>query len=65
MYIVIHKVTDKTAVIKDKTELSYHLGISLSTIYRRENKRKWETDNFIVYVPDKIAIKSRRGGNRK
>lgn len=62
MYIVINKFTDETAVIKEKSPLSEHLGISLRTVHRKTIDRMWETEQHIVYKADVVLLKSRRGG---
>jgi hypothetical protein len=62
MYIAINKNTQESAVIKEKTTLSYLIGKSTSTIHRNQGLKMWETNDFLIYNPQKILIKSKRGG---
>lgn len=62
MYIVIDKTTQNSAIIKEKTTLSNYINVSLSTIYRNKDVLCWNIGNFIVYKPQTILIKSKRGG---
>ncbi len=64
MYIIINKITQESAVIKEKTEVSNYINKSISTIYRNETKKTWETKEYIIYNPKTILIKSNRGGKR-
>jgi len=62
MYILINKTTNESSIIKEKTTLSYLIGKSVSTIYRNESLKVWESNNFLIYNPQKILLKSQRGG---
>lgn len=64
MYIIINKITQESAVIKEKTEVSSYINKSISTIYRNETKKIWETKEYIIYNPKTIILKSNRGGKR-
>lgn len=65
MYIILNKLTDKTAVIKEKTEIAGYLNKSISTIRRNLKAKRWETDTFIVIEADFVQVKSNRGGKRE
>lgn len=62
MYILIDKTTNESSIIKEKTTLSYLISKSVSTIYRNESLKVWESNNFLIYNPQKILLKSQRGG---
>lgn len=62
MYIILNKITSETAIIKEKSPLAEYLGISLRTVQRKGNEKIWETDSHIIYIPDIVLLKSRRGG---
>lgn len=62
MYIAINKKTQESAVIKEKTTLSTLIDKSTSTIYRNQGLKMWETKDFLIYNPQKVLIKSNRGG---
>ncbi len=62
MYIIINKITQESSIIKEKTTLSTVIDRSISTIRRNESKKYWQTDNFLIYNPQKVLIKSNRGG---
>ena len=62
MYITINKKTQESAVIKEKTTLSTLIDKSVSTIYRNQDLKMWETKDFLIYNPQKVLIKSNRGG---
>lgn len=62
MYILINKNNQESAIIKEKTVLSTLIGKSVSTIYRNRSLKMWETDEFTIYNPQKVEIKSKRGG---
>lgn len=62
MYILINKTTNESSIIKEKTTLSTLIGKSTSTIYRNQDLKVWESDNFLIYNPQKVLIKSQRGG---
>jgi hypothetical protein len=65
MYIVLSKTSNKTAVIKNQTELAGYLNKVVSTVRRNlKDVSRWETENFIVIKPDYIQIKSNSGGKR-
>ena len=64
MYIVIETTTQKSAIIKDKTELSGYIGVSISTISRKSNLIKWEYKQYTIYKPEYCQLKSNRGGKR-
>ena len=65
MYIILNKLTNKTAVIKEKTEIAGYLNKSISTIRRNLKAKRWETDEFIVIKADFVRVKSNRGGKRE
>ena len=62
MYIIIDKNTQESCIIKEKTTVSTIINKSVSTIYRNEAKKYWETHQFLIYNPQKVLIKSKRGG---
>lgn len=62
MYILINKNNQESAIIKEKTVLSTLINRSVSTIYRNRRLKMWETDEFTIYNPQKVLIKSQRGG---
>jgi len=62
MYIIINKITQESAIIKDKTSVSLYIGKSVATIYRKQTLKWWQTDEFLIYNPQKVLIKSQRGG---
>jgi len=62
MYIIINKTTQESAIIKEKTTLSTIINKSTSTIYRNQGLKVWESDNFLIYNPQKVLIRSQRGG---
>lgn len=65
MYIIINKITQESAVIKEKTEVSNYINKSISTIYRNESKKIWETKEYLIYNPKVVILKSNRGGKRE
>jgi len=66
MYIVLSKTSAKTAIIKDKTELSSYINKAVSTIRRNlKSLKKWETKDFTIIKPDYVQIKSNSGGKRE
>ena len=48
MYIAINKKTQESAVIKEKTTLSTLIDKSVSTIYRNQDLKMWETKDFLI-----------------
>ncbi len=62
MYILINKTTQESAIIKEKSTLSTLINKSVSTIYRNQSLKWWESGNFLIYNPQKVIIKSQRGG---
>lgn len=62
MYILIDKTTQESSIIKEKTTLSYIICKSTSTIYRNQTLNVWECNNFLIYNPKKVLIRSKRGG---
>jgi len=62
MYIIIDKITQESYIIKEKIAVSNLINKSTSTIYRNESKKCWETPQFLIYNPQKVLIKSQRGG---
>lgn len=62
MYIIINKETQESAIIKEKVSVSTFISKSVSTIYRNESLKWWETTKFIIYNPQIIQLKSNRGG---
>ena len=62
MYIIINKTTNESAIIKEKIAVSLLIGKSVSTIYRKQHLKMWEYGNFLIYNPQKVLIKSQRGG---
>lgn len=64
MYIIIDKITQESAVIKEKITVSKLIDKSVSTIYRNQSLKWWETSKFLIYNPQKVDIKSKRGGKK-
>lgn len=62
MYIIIDKETNKSAIIKEKQSVSNYINKSVSTIYRNKSLLMWETEQFLIYNPSIVQIKSERGG---
>ena len=65
MYILINKTTNESAIIKEKSTLSTIINKSVATIYRNQGLKVWECNNFLIYNPQKVLIKSKRGGFRR
>jgi len=64
MYIIINKISNESAIIKEKNTLSTYISRSVDTISRKKYLLMWETKEFIIYNPQIILIKSSRGGKR-
>lgn len=64
MYILIEKSSEKVSVYKEISPLASYLSVSRSTIYRNIKNNKWETINFILYIPDFVQKRSKRGGKK-
>jgi len=65
MYIVLSKTDEKTAVIRNLTEVSGYINKVVSTVRRNlKNFSRYETEKFIVIKPDFVQIKSNSGGKR-
>ena len=62
MYILINKTTNESAIIKEKSTLSTLINKSVSTIYRKQSLKVWSSGNFLIYNPQKVLLKSQRGG---
>jgi hypothetical protein len=62
MYIIVDKSTQESYIIKEKTTVSSLIDKSVSTIYRNQSLKWWETDKYLIYNPQKVLIKSQRGG---
>ena len=62
MYIIINKTTNESSIIKDKTAVSDFICKSVSTIYKNQSLKMWQTTKFLIYNPQKVLIKSKRGG---
>ena len=62
MYITINKTTQESAIFKEKSKLSLHIGKSVATIYRNKHLKSWETLKHTIYNPQIVQIKSNRGG---
>ena len=62
MYIIIDKLTQESSIIKEKITVSYIIGRSVATIYRNQHLKHWQTDKYLIYNPQKVVIKSNRGG---
>lgn len=65
MYIVITKLSDKSAIFLEKASLSKYIGKSVDTIRRKQGLTKWETNEFIIYNPSIVKIKSNIGSKTK
>ena len=66
MYIVLSKTNEKTAVIRNLTEVAGYINKVVSTIRRNlKDVSRWETEKFIVIKPDFVQIKSNSGGKRE
>ena len=66
MYIVLNKSNNKSAFIRELTELSAYINVATHTIKRalKVNER-WEIGDFIIIIPDYVQLKSNRGGFRE
>lgn len=64
MYVAINKTTDEVAVIKEKSSLARHIGMSVRNIYRKPDVNLWETDGFLIYKVTTLMLKSIRGGGK-
>ena len=62
MYIIVDKITQESYVIKEKITVSNLINKSVSTIYRNQSLKWWETSQFLIYNPKKVIVKSQRGG---
>lgn len=62
MYILINKATNESAIIKEKSVLSTLINKSVATIRKKQSLKWWETNEFLIYNPQKVIIKSQRGG---
>lgn len=66
MYIILSKTSNKTAVIKDKTEIAIYINQPIWRVSRNLNKlSRWEVDDYIIITPDYIQSKSNSGGFRE
>lgn len=61
MYIIINNITNESAIIKEKTPLAKHLGVSFNTVNKNKDLNVWKIKSFTVYKPEIIEIKSKRG----
>ena len=64
MYVLIKKDENFTGIYKDKSEISNKLGVNVKTITRNLKNGRYETDKFLLIIPDFIQNKSKRGGKR-
>lgn len=66
MYTVIDTKTNKPLIIiKERTQLSKYLGVSISTIQRKEKLFTFQTDKYTIYFCKNVLLKSKRGGKRE
>ena len=66
MYIVLSKTSEKTAVIRNQTELASYLNLSVRKLrHSLKDVIKLEVGDFIIIKPDYIQIKSNSGGYRE
>lgn len=66
MYIILSKTTNKTAVIKDKTEIAGYTNLPIRLVRKElRNNIRWEIGDFIIITPDYIQSKSNSGGFRE
>lgn len=66
MYILLSKTTTKTAVIKDKTEISGYINVPVRTVRRELNKQdRWEIGDYTIILADYVKVKSNSGGKRE
>jgi hypothetical protein len=66
MYIILSNSSNKTAVIKDKTEIAGYIDVPVRTVRKllKESNRV-EIGDYIVIYPDYIQTKSNSGGRRE
>lgn len=63
-FAVVRKSDNYTVIIKENTELSKYLGVSVQTICKKKSKLSWDWGNYTIYNSQEY-IKSRfRGGKR-
>lgn len=66
MYIILSKSTNKTAVIKDKTEIAGYINQPIRTVRAKlKELDRWEVGDYVVILPDYTQIKSNSGGRRE
>ena len=65
VYVVLWKSTLKVGIFTEKRAISEWLGVNESTVHRNFNSGVWETDEFIVKIPEECILKSKRGGKRE
>ncbi len=64
MYVLIVKETGFIGFYIEKTLLLEKIQKSRTTFLRKMKNKKWETEEFIIYQPDFVQIKSRKGDKR-
>ena len=64
MYILVRKDREFVGIYKEKSELSKEIGKVPATIRRNLVNGRYETEKFVVYQPDFVQNKSKRGGYR-
>lgn len=64
MYILIEKDSNFVGIFKDKSEIAKRIDKNRATITRNLIDGRYETDKFVIIVPDFIQKISNRGGKR-
>ena len=66
MYIILSKTTEKTAVIKDKTEIAGYINQDVRVLRRlMKDKVRIEIGDFIIIEPNYVQSRSNSGGKRE
>ena len=66
MYIILNNKTNKTAIIRNQTELAGYINVCIRKLRNSlKDVERLEIGDFIVIKPDYIQIKSNSGGKRE
>jgi hypothetical protein len=61
MYVAREKDSERTALFREKKQLSEYIDASVGTIRKNERFDSWEWKGYVIYNPFLIKIDSRRG----
>lgn len=62
MYVLIEKENEYVTIYKELSRVLHLFDLHRTTLSRRVEKGKYETDKYILYKADKLVLKSLRGG---